>query len=126
MEGKVPRNERRAAGHQGEDVAAGYLRGLGWRIVARNLYFRVSEVDIWAHDGRQWVVVEVRSRWRGCSEQALASVTRTKQRRLALAASLLLQREGDPRASVRFDVLVVDLSRRAVTIHCRGAFEGGG
>jgi putative endonuclease len=123
---RTAHQDRRNAGDQGEEIACQFLTRLGWEVVSRNIYFRVGEVDIWARDGSQWVVVEVRSRWSGRPGEGLASVTRTKRRRLAKAGALLLGRVGDPRATLRFDVIEVDLRRGEVGCHVRGAFGGDG
>lgn len=122
----TPHAARRSEGDRGEVIAAEYLQGLGWSIEGRNIHLRGSEVDIWARDGAQWVVVEVRSRYGGRQGEGLRSITRAKRRRLALAGAVLLQRTQDARAVVRFDVVEVDLRAGAVAMHVRGAFGADG
>lgn len=106
-------NSSVARGRWGEDVAAGYLTELGWRIVGRNLHpcgkDRRCELDIvaFAPDGRSVVFVEVkthrkRSRWAG----RLWSVDRRKKRNLLRAsASWLMRRHWH--GNFRFDVIEV-------------------
>jgi Holliday junction resolvase-like predicted endonuclease len=56
---------RRAAGDQAEEAAAGYLIGLGWSVLARNVRVGRAELDIVAVEpgvADAFVVVEVRSR----------------------------------------------------------------
>ncbi len=122
----TPHTARRSEGDRGEEIASNYLAGLGWSVEARNIHVRGGEVDIWARDGSQWVVVEVRSRHAGRPGEGLRSITRAKRRRLARAGMILVHRTGDARAMVRFDVIEVDLSANAVSLHVRGAFGADG
>lgn len=113
----------KTAGDKGEDVATAHLARLGWRIVARNLLFRVGEIDILAEDGEHLVFVEVRSRHNGWARDAAHTVTLPKQRRLTRAANLALRHYVGPCPYARFDVVAIDLARGAVTEHIRGAFD---
>lgn len=102
-----------ARGRWGEDVAAAYLTGLGWRIVGRNLRpcakDRRCELDIvaFAPDSRCVVFVEVKthrrhSEWAG----RLWAVDRQKKRNILRAsASWLMQRRWH--GNFRFDVIEV-------------------
>ncbi|MDR1833819.1 MAG: YraN family protein, partial [Propionibacteriaceae bacterium] len=57
--------DRMQLGQFGEDLAAQYLRGLGWRILARNWRCKLGELDIVAEDGSDTVVFcEVKTRRR--------------------------------------------------------------
>jgi putative endonuclease len=123
----------------GEWTAARYLRSRGYRILARNLRNRFGEVDILAQDpdGRTVVVVEVKAAVpppgnpRDPSPSAAAAVrpeehvNRHKQRKLAALAGQLVRRYRLEDRPVRFDVVGVDLPRRARPIirHHLGAFE---
>jgi len=86
------------------------LQREGLRIVARQVGYRVGELDVIARDGSTLVFVEVRSRaWRGV---AAASVDRIKRRRLRLAAQRYLQQHfGDRWPPCRFDVVVAERDR---------------
>lgn len=119
---------RRARGQEGEDIAYAHLCALeGWAILARNVYFRAGELDLIATDGSVLVFVEVRSRWTRSGPRAEDSVTRTKQRRLTIAAQLWLQRNPMwRRYRARFDVVAVDLRQRRVVAHHRSAFYAAG
>lgn len=125
--GTVP-ELRRERGREGEDIAVRYLATVpGWRILARNVYFRAGELDIIALHDEQLVFVEVRSRWTQSGPRAEDSITRTKQRRLTIAAQLWLQREPSLRRyRARFDVLAVDLRHGKVVAHHRSAFYAAG
>jgi putative endonuclease len=111
------RRQRRGAAS--EEVAAQYLTGLGWRILARNVRLGRDEVDLLAFEPAQpsrpatVVVVEVRglrSRVFGAPEER---VDRAKVARLYRAASGL-RAAGQvggvplPAARWRVDLVVVD------------------
>ena len=113
-------------GLRGERVASEHLTGLGWRVVAHNVRYRVGEIDIVAHDGRQWVFVEVRTRYAPARIRAEDTVRLKKQWRLGRAARLWLRQHAGPQESARFDVIAVDGRRGIVIAHHRGAFEAPG
>lgn len=113
----------RQRGDDGEDIAARHLDALGWTVVARNVDFRVGELDLVAEDGDTLVIVEVRSRRGHTGPPPCQTVTLPKQRRLTRAAHLFMARYRGPCQFARFDVVGVDLDRRAVVTHIRGAFD---
>ena len=49
-------------GKRGEDLASQYLRGKGFRIVARNVRTPHGEIDLVCEDGKTTVFVEVKYR----------------------------------------------------------------
>lgn len=118
-------SQRRARGQEGEDIAAAFVQRLeGWEILARNVYFRAGELDIIATSGDELVFIEVRSRWTTRGPRAEDSITRTKQRRLTIAAQLWLQAHPRwRRHRARFDVIAVDLRTAQVSAHHRSAFS---
>ncbi|MCQ4765797.1 YraN family protein, partial [Cloacibacillus evryensis] len=54
-----------AKGRMGEDIAAEYLTGHGFKILDRNVKIGRCEVDINARDGDELVFAEVRTRSEG-------------------------------------------------------------
>jgi putative endonuclease len=99
---------RQQSGRRAEELAADFLRAAGCEILERNYRRRLGELDIIARCAGVLVVAEVRTRASDAFGGAAASVTRTKQRRIArVTAALLQQRAELARLPVRFDVLVV-------------------
>ena len=123
----------REPGPRGERVAARFLRRSGYRILGRNIRLVAGELDIVAEapDRRTLVVVEVKSsemtRVGPEAEQLRpeARVGAAKQRKLVSLASILVNRFRLSDRPVRFDVIGVDLPKRAkpVVRHHVGAFE---
>ncbi|MHB8619615.1 MAG: YraN family protein [Chloroflexota bacterium] len=94
-------------GTAGEQRAETFLRGRGYRVVARNWRHAAGEIDLVAMHRGVLVFVEVKTRagtTYGPPEEAL---TRAKQRKLALLAEAYLQQhphQGD----WRIDVVAID------------------
>ena len=110
------------AWRRGEQLAAAYLRGLGYAVVARNFRTRRAEVDIVAEAGDELVFVEVKS-WRHTPSAALEhAIDLRKRSRITRAAMSFVA--GRPRFHdhrCRFDVLLIRGSGRP--FHLRGAFD---
>jgi putative endonuclease len=95
-------------GAAAEAWAAAWLEQQGARVVLRNFRRRRGELDLVIEQGGALAIVEVRFRESDDFGGAAASVGPTKQRRLILAAQLLLQSRPDlARWPVRFDVLAL-------------------
>jgi putative endonuclease len=95
------------SGIAAEELAARHLAAHGLRIVARNYRCRFGEIDLIAKEGETLVFVEVRLRRGGQFGGALASITRTKQRKLLATARHYLSglRAVPP---CRFDAILLD------------------
>ena len=98
-------------GKEGEQAAEKFLRGLGYRILARNFRTRFGEIDIVAEDGDCLVFAEVKTRSSagfGLPEEA---VTAAKQRHLIKASQIFLSQKKMPHALWRIDVLALTQKR---------------
>jgi putative endonuclease len=94
-------------GRRGESLAAGYLLGRGWEILATNYRFGRREVDLVVHRHGVLAFVEVKTRagaGYGAPEEA---VTRLKQREIEIVAREYLVRHSPGDLDVRFDVLSI-------------------
>jgi putative endonuclease len=100
-------DNRRQVGEGGEDRAAEYLKGEGYKIVERNWRTALGELDIVASSGKELVFVEVRRLESGNFGVPEESVGAGKQRRLARLATAYVQHakyDGD----WRIDVIAID------------------
>ena len=115
---------RRETGRRGEDVAAAFVAGLGWRVVVRNFRCRAGEIDVVAMDGDTVVFVEVRARAGRGFGTPLESVDRRKQAQVGRVARHFLSARGWHERAARFDVVGIrlDVDPPAVE-HVRGAFD---
>lgn len=102
---------RRQLGNYAEGVAAGYLERHGYRVLQRNVYLRLGEIDIVALKDGLTVFVEVRARRDGDLGPALASLSRMKQHRMRIVAELFLAQHPELSQEGRIDLVAVGLSR---------------
>ena len=103
----MPRSRR--LGARAEDIAADFLRSLGYTIVTRNYVAPgLSEIDIVAMDGDICVFVEVKERRFGSLVGPEESVSLSKQRRLWSAANHYLGNVVEDEVDARFDVIAFD------------------
>lgn len=97
-----------AAGKAGEDAAARFLEGAGYRVVERNFRSRTGEIDLIALDGGTLVFVEVKA-WSTIPMEDLGrSIGPAKRRRIVETAKFFLDRHREYKcAGARFDVVFV-------------------
>lgn len=104
-------------GARGEAAAAALLKGLGYRILGRNLRLPFGEIDLLAEDpdGRTIVLVEVKTRLRraggaGASARVApeASITRKKAAKLVRLLDAIVQANGWAGRPKRIDVVAVE------------------
>jgi putative endonuclease len=114
----------RARGAAAEDAAESYLRAQGLRIVARNVFTHLGELDFVALDGETLCFVEVKARTRSDFGLAIEAVGPRKRRRIARAAALFLAKNRSARAC-RFDVLGLDRDEEGAwnVTYVRDAFQ---
>ncbi len=98
---------RQRLGAEGERAAKAFLVASGFRIVRENYSTPVGEIDLIAREGDVLVFVEVKARTSVEYGPPQSSITPTKQRQIAKAAALFLEREGLSDAPCRFDVVAV-------------------
>lgn len=110
-------DRRKQTGRRGEDAAAAYLAGQGYRIIARNWRCAGGELDIIAWHGATLVFVEVRTRQNDRFGTAEDSITPAKQARLVALAQAYLQATAAPQPAWRIDIIAVALSPGGSTIN---------
>ncbi|MBL8912809.1 MAG: YraN family protein [Archangium sp.] len=103
--------ERRQAGDRAEQLVVEFLERHGFTIRDRNVLARRGELDIVAERGLTLAFVEVRSTATDIFGDPSGTVTRAKQRKVALAAHEYCQRNRLYQRVIRFDVASVVGSR---------------
>jgi len=98
---------KQSFGEQAEELAAGFLRRRGYRILHRNYRTRLGEIDLIATERRTVCFVEVKGKRGGDFGPPQSAVTRTKQLHLRRAAKAFLAREQLHDVDCRFDVVTV-------------------
>jgi len=103
------KTNRQRVGAVGEQAAVECLRKAGYRIVERNHWSPIGELDIIAREGKTLVFVEVRTRKGAGCGAAAESITCRKQAKLRQLAESYVQAQGNLDLSYRIDVVVVQL-----------------
>jgi len=115
---------RHALGDRGEQIAANYLRRIGYKVLYRN--FRApkgGEVDLVCRDGDTLVFVEVKTRSSEAFGAPAQAVTREKQRLIARGALAWLKLLGNPDILFRFDIVEIRTTgKKAEATVIRNAF----
>ncbi len=118
------KKQNKVTGNCGEDQAAAYLSGLGYRILARNFRVRFGEIDIAAMDGDTVVFVEVKARHTLFYGRPAQAVNYHKQQKILQVARYFLRQRHLEGCLCRFDVIEVYFSGEGGRLrHIRGAFE---
>ncbi|WP_211454831.1 YraN family protein [Collimonas antrihumi] len=100
---------RQASGQMAEDRALAYLQQRGLKLIERNFRCKAGEIDLILAEpaSNLLVFVEVRQRNSQRYGGAAASVTRSKQAKLIIAAQIFLLRYAALPAC-RFDVIAIE------------------
>jgi putative endonuclease len=119
-----PEPPRDLLGDRGENVAAKYLRNLGYKIILRNFRCDLGEIDIIAREGKALVFVEVKTRTND-DPTPEEQVNPVKRHQLTKAARYYLARYGTPQPPARFDVIAIvwPTGREPQIRHTADAFE---
>lgn len=115
----------RDTGRRFEAVARARLEQAGLACIATNVNYRFGELDLVMREGEVLVFVEVRYRRQTSFGGSVLSVTPSKQRRIALAASAwLAAHPRQARSACRFDVVALAGSPEAPEVDwIRNAFS---
>lgn len=110
-------------GRKAEEVAIDYLKSRGYQILGHNILYPFGELDIVAQDKKYLVFVEVKHRKHALYGMPFEAVTKSKQRKIILAAEAYLKRYQHALPNCRFDVvsLLGDLAQPRID-HIEDAF----
>jgi putative endonuclease len=111
-------------GKEGEDIAVKYLEAKNWTVIDRNYRFMKAEADIVAYDGKQIIVVEVKTRRGSGFGEPEEAVNDKKKKQLYKATQAWLYERRMEGAPVRFDVIAIILKKNTgpEIRHHEGAF----
>ncbi|MDR1746573.1 MAG: YraN family protein [Tannerella sp.] len=116
-------DSKNETGKEGENVACSYLAINGYRILQTNWRFHHYELDIVATDGKELVVVEVKTRSADPLVSPALSINRDKIKRIVAAAEAYLIRYKVD-MPIRFDVIFLTKNKDAYIMdeHIEDAF----
>jgi putative endonuclease len=93
-------------GDKGEEIARAYLHKLGYQLLETNWHYHHYEIDIIAKDGKELVIVEVKSRTGTAFEHPSEAVGNRKIRFLIEAAEAYIFKTNS-HCDTRFDVITI-------------------
>ncbi len=115
--------EHNELGKLGEQLARDFLIAKGYQILEQNWVCGHKEIDIIAMDGKELVIVEVKTRRVMCLVEPEETVDKYKQRFLIWAAEAYIERNNLD-VDVRFDIvaIVIDKNNEHRIDHIENAF----
>lgn len=100
-------DKRRKLGNDGEELAARFLKNIGYKIIARQERTKFGEIDLVAKDGREIVFVEVKTRKTleyGHPEEAVHPI---KLAHMSAAGEAYLSEKRIEGVAHRYDVIAI-------------------
>jgi putative endonuclease len=117
------KNQRQQLGKEGEDIAADFLKAIGFVILERDFKYGRKDIDIICRDGKTIVFVEVKAGRSRSFGTPLERVHQRKQKNIAQVAKSFMQQKDCAGYDFRFDVVAIDDKRVSKKIkHLRNAF----
>ena len=105
--GHGPRREKKELGKKGEELAIGFLKKKGYRILERNYVCKLGEIDIIAKERDTLAFIEVKTRTSTLFGLPELSVTPFKQMQISKAALCFLKEKHLEEVKARFDVVSI-------------------
>lgn len=117
-------NLRQKFGKSGEELAARYLKRMGYQLLCRNYRSRFGEIDIIARDADTVVFVEVKSRKTSTYGHPKYAITYAKQEKISKTALYYLKSNGQSSSKARFDVVTISVANQKTSVEIiKNAFE---
>jgi putative endonuclease len=108
----------------GESLAERWVTRRGWRVVARRFRVGHRDIDLIVQRDDTVAFVEVKTRRRVGFGGPIGAVSIRKRRHLSHAATIWVDRYGEPGVAYRFDVIGVLVGAGLIRIvHVENAFE---
>lgn len=108
------KSSRQAVGKLGEETAARFLIGKGYKILTQNFRNRFGEIDIIAEEAEDIVFIEVKARTSNNFGTAIEAVNSRKQAKIRQVALYYICTIGGPERNYRFDVVTVNIQENKV------------
>lgn len=112
---------RQNVGNWAEDLAANFLKKLGYKIIERNVRFNFGEIDIIAKTGSLLVFVEVRFRKTSAYGDPLSTIGAAKRSRLKKAILAYISRIGHT-GDLRIDAIGITGGENITINHVKNIY----
>ncbi|MBN2880065.1 MAG: YraN family protein [Clostridia bacterium] len=113
---------RKSLGSAGEERAADFLIGKGYRILAKNYRTRNGEIDLIAEIDDTLVFVEVKLRTSSAYGRGIEAVTQKKAAKIQQIAIAYISKNYEAEPACRFDVIEINSSFASKITHIENAF----
>lgn len=111
-------------GREGENMAANYLKKIGYKIVEKNYHCKFGEVDIIALDKEILTFIEIKTRSSRKHIPPEFTVTKRKQGKIKKTAEHYIGKHRITSRDCRFDIVAITMEKDANTINLyKNAFE---
>lgn len=101
-----------ALGRKGEELAEGYLKKEGYRILRKNYRCPLGEIDLVAKDRSETVFIEIKTRSSVEFGEPEEAIGHRKKRKLFQVAQYFLKETGLEDLEIRFDAISILLGER--------------
>ena len=98
---------RHELGKEGEEAVCEYLTKNGYKILERNYYCKIGEIDIVALDKDEFVFIEVKTRSQNRYGNPVDAVDLNKKRHIYRTAQYYVMKAKIENRKIRFDVIEV-------------------
>ena len=98
---------RHELGKKGEDAVSNYLIQNGYKILERNYFCKIGELDIVAMDKDEFVFIEVKTRSQNKFGNPADAVDKNKKSHIYYTAEYYVAKAGIENRKMRFDVIEV-------------------
>ena len=116
--------ERLDLGHLGEKIALKKIKGLGYKLIAKNYRCVLGEIDLIARDGDSLVFIEIKTRKGASIGYAKEAVDQKKMKQISKAALTYMKENDCYDAKSRFDVIAINIKGNKKEIEViKNAFE---
>ena len=117
-------NKDHELGKSGEDIAANYLKRLGYKIKERNFECKQGEIDIIALHKEELVFIEVKTRTNTFYAEASESVNKFKIKHLLNSIKYYIYKRNLQDEYIRRDIIEVYINGENIKInHIKQAIE---
>lgn len=111
-------------GKLGEDIAANYIIGLGYKIIERNFECKQGEIDIIAKDKYEIIFIEVKTRSSILYGKACEAITTFKKKHLINSIKYYIYANKIECKNMRIDVIEVYFNKFDIKInHIKKAID---
>ncbi len=109
--------ERHITGKEGENIAAKFLKNIGYKIIEKNFQARQGEIDIIAKDKEEYVFIEVKTRTNKKYGEPIDAIDKRKIEHIKRTISYYLYLHQLENKFIRIDVIEIFENANKIKIH---------